>query len=67
MVQTYKVLSDSDTKFSAQWFDMTANRPPTRQSRGLNNLVPRRGNHEFRRESVSATGWWKIGTTYLMW
>jgi hypothetical protein len=49
MVLTHKIISDSDTKFSEQWFEKAAGRRPTRQNRGRDNLVPKRGNHEFRR------------------
>jgi hypothetical protein len=49
MVLTHKILSDSDTQFSEQWFEKAATRRPTRQSSGRDNLIPKRGNHEFRR------------------
>jgi hypothetical protein len=53
MVLTYKMLSDSDTSFSAQWFDMAATRRPTRHSTGIMNLIPKRAQHNFRREFFS--------------
>jgi Reverse transcriptase (RNA-dependent DNA polymerase)/Endonuclease-reverse transcriptase len=49
MCLTYKILSDSDKKFSEQWFEMAANRRPTRMAAGTNNLVPKRGGHDYRR------------------
>jgi ribonucleases P/MRP protein subunit RPP40 len=53
MVLTYKLLSDSDTNYSAQWFDMAATRRPTRHSTGTMNLIPKRAQHDFRREFFS--------------
>jgi hypothetical protein len=49
MLLTYKVLRDSDNKFSEQWFTRAATRRPTRMAAGLNNLLPQRGHHEYRR------------------
>jgi hypothetical protein len=53
MVLTYKILSDCDTKFHEQWFELAADRRPTRQSSGVSNLLARRSNHEYRREFFS--------------
>jgi hypothetical protein len=49
MCLTYKILGDSDAMFSEQWFERAANRRTTRMAAGTNNLVPQRGNHEYRR------------------
>jgi ribonucleases P/MRP protein subunit RPP40 len=49
MCLTYKLLSDSDKQFSEQWFERAANRGTTRMAAGTNNLVPKRGNHDYRR------------------
>jgi hypothetical protein len=53
MLLTYKVLSDSDKQFSEQWFTRAATRRPTRMAAGLDNLLPQRGHHEYRREFFS--------------
>jgi endonuclease I len=49
MCLTYKILSDSDKQFSEQWFEWAANRRTTRMAAGTNNLVPKRGNHDYGR------------------
>jgi hypothetical protein len=49
MCLTYKILSDSDKQFSEQWFEQAANRRTTRMAAGTNNLVPKRGNHDYGR------------------
>jgi hypothetical protein len=49
MCLTYKILSDSDKQFSEQWFERAANRRTTRMAAATNNLVPKRGNHDYRR------------------
>jgi hypothetical protein len=53
MVLTYKIFSDCDKKFHEQWFELAADRRPTRQSSGVSNLLARRSNHEYRREFFS--------------
>jgi hypothetical protein len=49
MCLTYKILSDSDKQFCEQWFERAANRRTTRKADGTNNLVPKRGNYDYRR------------------
>jgi hypothetical protein len=48
MCLTYKIISDSDKQFSEQWFERAATRRTTRIAAGTNNLVPKRGNHDYR-------------------
>jgi hypothetical protein len=48
MCLTYKILSDSDKQFSEHWFERATNRRTTRMAAVINNLVPRRGNHNYR-------------------
>jgi hypothetical protein len=53
MVITYKILSDKDANYSAQWFEKMDTRRPTRYNSGLNNLIAGRAGHNFRREFFS--------------
>jgi transposase-like protein len=53
MILTYKILSDKSSAFGEQWFEKMATRRPTRQSRGLNNLIEGRASHNYRREFFS--------------
>jgi ribonucleases P/MRP protein subunit RPP40 len=53
MCLTHKILSDSDQQFCEQWFERAAGRRPTRMAAGLDNLVPRRAQHEYRRNFFS--------------
>jgi hypothetical protein len=49
MCLVHKIMSDSDESFSEQWFAKAASRRPTRMAAGYNNLLPKRGLHDFRR------------------
>jgi hypothetical protein len=53
MIMAYKLISDSDTTYSEQWFEKMATRRQTRHSSGLNNLVVGRAEHSYRREFFS--------------
>jgi hypothetical protein len=53
MCLTHKILSDGDQQFSEQWFERAAGRRPTRIATGTNNLVPRRAQHDYRRNFFS--------------
>jgi hypothetical protein len=53
MIMTYKLLSDSDTGYSAKWFEKAAARRPTRNNGGHNNLVVGRAEHNYRRHFFS--------------
>jgi ribonucleases P/MRP protein subunit RPP40 len=48
MLQTYKIISDSDKEMCEQLFEMMANRRPTRQNAGVSNLVAQRATHGYR-------------------
>jgi hypothetical protein len=48
MLQTHKIISDSDKEMCEQLFEMTANRRPTRQNAGVSNLVAQRAAHGYR-------------------
>jgi hypothetical protein len=53
LIMAYKIISDSDKDFSAQWFTKMDDRRPTRQNSGLNNLATGRAGHNYRREFFS--------------
>jgi hypothetical protein len=53
MIMTYKLLSDSDTSYSAKWFEKAAARRPTRNNGGHNNLVVGWAEHNYRRHFFS--------------
>jgi hypothetical protein len=53
MALTHKILCDSDQGFRDQWFKMADGRRKTRLTAGARNLLPQRGQHEFRREFFS--------------
>jgi hypothetical protein len=53
LIMAYKINSDSDKDFSAQWFTKMDVRRPTRQNSGLNNLATGRAGHNYRREFFS--------------
>jgi Reverse transcriptase (RNA-dependent DNA polymerase) len=53
MLTTFKIMSDSDTEYRAQWFQKMDNTRPTRFNSGHNNLVQGRAGHNFRREFFS--------------
>jgi ribonucleases P/MRP protein subunit RPP40 len=48
MIQTYKIISDSEKEMCEQLFEMAANRRPTRQNAGKSNLVAQRAAHGYR-------------------
>jgi hypothetical protein len=50
---SYKLLSDSDTKYSEKWFAKIATSRQTRHSNALNNLVICRAKHSYRWEFFS--------------
>ena len=50
MAQTYKIMASED---SDQWFTRADTRRTTRNTCGLNNIVPMRNNHEYRNNFFS--------------
>ena len=54
MVQTYKMVNNMDTENSDQWFERANSRRATRNSTVKHNLVPKRGQHEYRRNFFSS-------------
>ena len=53
MVQTYKMVNNVDTDNSEMWFERADIRRVTRNNAVRHNLVPKRGQHEYRRNSFS--------------
>jgi hypothetical protein len=53
MLLTYKIMSDRDTAFIAQWFEKADTRRPTRNNSGHSNLIPGRASHSYRQEFFS--------------
>jgi hypothetical protein len=53
MLLTYKIMCNSDKKFSEKWFSLAAAGRATRQASGLLNFVPKRGHHEYKRKFFS--------------
>ena len=53
MVQTYKLVNNVDTDNSEMWFERTDIRRVTRNNAVRHNLVPKRGQHEYRRNFFS--------------
>ena len=54
MVQTYKIVNNLDTGNSDQWFERANNRRATRNNTVRHNLVPKQGQHKFRRNFFSS-------------
>jgi hypothetical protein len=50
---THKILSDSEQGYSDRWFKMANSRRTMRLTAGARNLLPKRGQHEYRREFFS--------------
>ena len=63
MVQTYKIVMGIDMVNCDLWFERACKRRPTRNNIVRHNLVPRRSNHEYRRQFFSSRGW-TGGTIY---
>jgi hypothetical protein len=53
LIMAFKILSDSDKDYSAQWFRKMDARRPTRQNNNQNNLAIGRAGHAYRREFFS--------------
>jgi len=53
MLQTYRIVNGIDTEDSGQWFGRADTRRPTRNTVGKDNLVKKRGQHEFRNNFFS--------------
>ena len=54
MVQTYKLVNNMDTDNSELWFERADSRRVTRNNAVRHNLVPKRDQHEFRRNFFSS-------------
>ena len=50
MAQTYKIMASEE---SDQWFTRADTKRTTRNTCGLNNIVPMRNNHEYRNNFFS--------------
>ena len=48
MVQTYKIVNNIDSENSEEWFSRADTRRPTRNTSGRDNLIKKRGQHEYR-------------------
>ena len=53
MVQTFKIVNGIDSEESEQWFERANTRRTTRNTAGEFNLLPKRCNHEYRRDFFS--------------
>ena len=53
MVQTFKIVNGIDSEESEQWFERANTRRTTRNTAGEFNLLPKRCNHEYRRNFFS--------------
>ena len=54
MVQTYKIVMGVDMVNSELWFERADNRRLSRNNVVRHNLVPKKANHEFRRQFFSS-------------
>ena len=54
MVQTYKLVNNMDTDNSELWFERADSRRVMRNNAVRHNLVPKRDQHEFRRNFFSS-------------
>ena len=48
MVQTYKIVNNIDSENSEEWFSRADTRRPTNNTSGRDNLIKKRGQHEYR-------------------
>jgi hypothetical protein len=53
MALTHKILSDSEQGYRGQWIKMANSGRTTRLTAGVRNLLPKQGQHEYRREIFS--------------